>query len=266
MADATRIGFIGFGNMAQALAKGLISAGAVQPERVFVCAKHPDKVRRAAQAFGVRACRDAVETVDSAEIVVIAVKPHVVAEVLEPVKERLRGKIVVSVVAGYPFERYEALLPPGIHHLSTMPNTPVAVGEGIIICENRHSLSEEEYRLVEKLFSRIALVQLVETRLMDIAGTLSGCGPAFVCLFVEALADAVVKHGLPRDLSYRLAAQMVAGTGKLQLATGEHPGAMKDAVCSPGGMTIAGVAALEHKGLRSAVISAVDAVAALKKA
>ena len=144
--------------------------------------------------------------------------------------------------------------------MSTIPNTPVSIGEGIIIAENRHSLSNEEYQLVEELFSKIALLQFVDSKQLSIAGTLSGCGPAFTSMFIEALADAAVKHGLTREISYKLASQMVAGTGKLQIATGKHPGEMKDAVCSPGGTTIVGVATLERKGLRSAVIDAIDAI------
>lgn len=255
-----RLGFIGFGNMAQAMAQGLLRKEALKAEQIYACAKDWEKLCRNTRDQGMHPCRGAREVAEHADIVVVAVKPYMIADVLPPIKDILQKKIVVSVAAGYPFEKYEGILLPGTHHLSTIPNTPVSIGEGIIICEKRHSLTEEEYRLVEALFSRIALVQSVETAQLSIAGTLSGCGPAFVSMFLEALADAAVLHGLPRALSYRLAAQMTAGTGKLQLASGCHPGAMKDAVCSPGGTTIVGVAALERKGLRSAVIDAIDAI------
>lgn len=260
MPERIKIGFIGFGNMAQALADGLLCKGAAQPEQLYVCAKDWDKLCRNAQARGVHPCRDARELAEAADLVVIAVKPYLVEEVIAPIREVLQGKIVVSVVAGFPFARYESILLPGTHHLSTLPNTPVAVGEGVIICESLHSLSPEEYRAFESLFSQIAIVQLVDTPQMSVAGTIAGCGPAFAAIFLEALADAAVLHGLPRALSYRLASQMLAGTGKLQLETGAHPGAMKDAVCSPGGTTIVGVVALERGGMRAAVIDAVDAV------
>ena len=182
-------------------------------------------------------------------MVIVAVKPHLIEEVLSPVRGQLADKAVVSVAAGWPFERYEALLP-GTRHLSTMPNTPVRVCAGVFLLEEKHSLTPEEY----------VLVQPVESRLLGIAGTLSGCGPAFVSMFIEALGDAGVKHGLPRAMAYRLAGQMVAGTGRMQVETGAHPGAMKDAVCSPGGTTIVGVAELERGGMRAAVINAVDAI------
>ena len=183
-----------------------------------------------------------------------------ISQVVQPVKEALGKKLVISVAAGYPFDRLEQDLAPGTHHLSTVPNTPVSVGEGVIICEEKHSLTAEEYRLVQALFAPLGLMQPVETHLMGIAGTVSGCGPAFVSMFIEALGDAGVMHGLPRATAYRLAGQMVAGTGKLLVEQGAHPGTMKDAVCSPAGTTIVGVAALERKGLRSAVIDAVDAI------
>ncbi len=265
MNERVRVGFIGFGNMAQALAQGLIRTGAIPPDRVYACAKHRDKLQAAAQALGVRPCADAAELAEAADIVVIAVKPHLVADVIVPIRERLCGKIVVSAAAGYDFERYEALLAPGTAHLSIMPNTPVAVGEGVILCESRHSLSDEDYAVVHGLFSRIGLVEQVDTGLMAVGCAVCGCGPAFVCLFLEALADAAVKHGLPREAAYRLAGRTLAGTARLQTVSNVHPAVMKDAVCSPGGLTIAGVAALEHKGLRSAVIAAVDAVMEPKK-
>ena len=260
MENGKKIGFIGYGNMAQAMAEGLMRTGAVCGEQLFACARDWEKLRRNTEPKGIHPCRDARETVLASDIVVIAVKPYLVEEVTAPVRELLREKIVLSVAAGMPFEAYEKILLPGTHHLSTLPNTPVAVGEGIIICESRHSLTPEEYRQVEEIFSHIGLLQAVDTKQMSIAGTISGCGPAFVSMFLEALADGAVLHGLPRPLAYRLASQMVAGTGKLQLETGTHPGAMKDAVCSPGGTTIVGVAALERGGLRSVVIDAVDAV------
>ena len=262
MLDAknVKIGFIGFGNMAQALAAGLLLRQAVQPGQLYACAKNWEKLRGNTEPRGMHPCRDAAELVNSCDLVVVAVKPYLVADVLAPVKEQLAGKIVVSVAAGKPFAAYEEILAPGTHHLSTVPNTPISVGEGVIACESRHSLSEEEWALFCDIFGKAALVVPVDTAQLSIAGTLAGCGPAFAAMFIEALADGAVKQGLPRALAYQLASQMVVGTGKLQLATGAHPGAMKDAVCSPGGTTIVGVAALERRGFRGAVIDAIDEI------
>ena len=144
--------------------------------------------------------------------------------------------------------------------LSTIPNTPIAVGAGVIACEQRHSLTDEQLQTFENLFGRIALIEWVDGKLLSTASSIAGCGPAFAAMFLESLGDAGVKHGLPRATAYRLAAQMMMGTAKLHLETGTHPGAMKDAVCSPGGTTIKGVAALEKDGFRGCVIDAIDAI------
>lgn len=254
------IGFIGFGNMAQAIAEGWIQKNTVAADRMYACARNWDKLCRNAQKYGIHGCKSVEETVAQSDVVIVAVKPYLVEEVLTPVKETLKGKVLISVAVNFPYEKFEEFLSPGTHHLSTLPNTPVAVGEGIILCEEQHSLTKEEFALVRELFEAIALVEVVDAGHIGIAGTLSGCGPAFAAMFLEALSDGAVLHGLPRELSYKLASQMVVGTGKLQLATGRHPGSMKDGVCSPGGTTIVGVSTLERKGFRSAVIDAIDAV------
>lgn len=255
-----KIGFIGFGNMGKALAEGFVQSGALRPEQIGACARDWEKLCDYAQQAGFRPFAGADEVAAFADVIVVAVKPHLVESVLLPVKELLVGKIVVSVVAGYTFDKYEAILASGTHHLSTIPNTPVAVGEGIVVCERHHSLSDSEWTEVDALFAHVGRVMVVDTPLLDIAGTICGCGPAFVCLFMESLADAAVKHGIPRADAYGMVSQMIVGAGKLQLATGRHPGVMKDAVCSPGGTTIVGVAELERKGLRAAVIDAVEAI------
>lgn len=256
----TTIGFIGFGNMAQAMAQGLVEHCGVDGARITACAAHFDKLQRNAARLGVNAARDAEAVAEASDMVVIAVKPHLVAEVVEPVRDALADKVVVSVAAGCYFDFYEQLLAAGTHHLSIIPNTPIAVGAGIVSAEKRHSLTAEEYAQFEALFSPIALIEPVDTKLMTEAMILAGCGPAFAAMFIEALGDAGVKYGLPRTTAYRLASQMLAGTAQLQLDSGQHPGAMKDAVCSPGGTTIKGVASLERDGFRAAVIGAVDAI------
>ena len=230
-----KIGFIGFGNMAQALAHGLVRGKAVEAGNIGACARDRAKLQRNTEPHGFRAFDDAASVAEFADIVVVAVKPYQVEAVVTPVRELLAEKIVVSVAAGVTFDDYERMLLPGTAHLSTVPNTPVSVCEGIVVCERRHSLSDAQWTSVEKLFSTLGSVIPMDTALLGISS-------------------------IPRADAYRMVSQMVAGTGKLQLATGQHPGVMKDAVCSPGGTTIVGVAELEHKGLRGAVIAAVDAV------
>lgn len=254
-----KIGFIGFGNMASALADGWLAVGAVPAQDLYACANRYGALCERTAARGMNACRDAAELVDAVDVVVVAIKPHLIEGVLAPLADALAQKTVLSVAAGWDCARYEALLP-GSHHLSTVPNTPVAIGEGVIACERTHTLTDAEHALVEGLLSRVGSVVEVESRLLSVAGTVGGCGPAFIAMVIESLGDAAVKHGIPRADAYRMVSQMVAGTAKLQLATGQHPGAMKDAVCSPGGTTIRGVAALERAGVRSAFIQAIDAI------
>ncbi|WP_102346095.1 pyrroline-5-carboxylate reductase [Bacillus sp. Marseille-P3661] len=257
-----RIGFIGFGNMAQALANGLVYKNAISPEQIYASAKNWDKLCENTMSKGFIPCRNSLELVEHVDMVVIAVKPNLVKEVITPIKEYLVDKIVISVVVNFTFDDYEEILAPNTHHLSTLPNTPVSIGDGIIVCETKSSLTAEEYDSFANLFSQIALIENVDTKNLGIAGTISGCGPAFTSMYIEALSDAAVLHGLPRDISYKLASKMVVGTGNLQLQSNTHPGVMKDEVCSPGGTTIVGVTTLERKGFRSSVI---DAIAEIQK-
>lgn len=258
--DTVTVGFIGYGNMARAIAQGFVRSGALTGEQLCACAKNWDKLCRSAQEDGIQACENAQEVAQRADIIILAVKPYLLESVTAPILPLLQKKVVVSVAAGYLFADFERFLAPGTQHVSTMPNTPVSVGEGVVLFESRHSLSEESCAVVKALFSQIALVQEIDSALFGIAGTITGCGPAFASMFLEALGDAGVKHGLPRTLAYKLAGQMLTGTGKLLVETGSHPAAMKDAVCSPAGTTIRGVAELERHGLRAAVIDAVDVI------
>ena len=243
-ADDCKIGFIGFGNLASAMADGWIASGTVPPANLYACASRYEALLERTDARGMNACQSAADLVDAVDVVVIAIKPHLIDEVLSPLAERLAAKPILSVAAGWDCARYEALLP-GTRHISTVPNTPV---------------SDDDYASVRALLDAFGSVVEVESRLLSVAGTVGGCGPAFIAMVIEALGDAAVKHGIPRADAYRMVSQMVAGTAKLQLETGAHPGVMKDAVCSPGGTTIKGVAALEQAGLRSAFIQAIDAI------
>lgn len=259
-AEQMKLGFIGFGNMGQAIAKGLISAGALEAQSISACAAHYDKLCKNAEALGIKACRNPKELLESCDTAVIAVKPYMLVEVLTPIVEELRSKTVISIAAGWDFEKYEALLLPGTHHISTLPNIPVSVGKGIFICESRHSLTEEEFDSFNTVFSKAALIETLPAAQYSAAGTLAGCGPAFTALYIEALADAAVKYGLTRPAAYRLAEQMCIGSAELLLQETMHPAVLKDKVCSPHGTTIRGISALERNAFRSAVIEAFDAI------
>lgn len=257
--SSTRIGFIGFGNMASAMADGLIRSGNAPAANLYACAGHPEALAQRTEARGMHACRDAAELLDAVDLAVVAIKPNVIEKVLPPVAEKLARTPFISVAAGWDCARYEQLLP-GTHHLSTVPNTPASICEGVIACESVSTLSEDEAALAHEMLASLGTVVEVGSSLLSVAGTVGGCGPAFIAMVIEALGDAAVKHGIPRATAYEMVSQMVAGTAKLQIETGMHPGVMKDAVCSPGGTTIRGVAELEAAGLRSAFIRAVDAI------
>lgn len=258
-ASTLRIGFIGFGNMAQALAKGLINYAGVDARHIYACAAHSVKLQANCERLGVCAKPSALEVVQACDMVVIAVKPHMVEEVVAPLSNSLQNKAVISVAAGLLNDFYNRVLGAEARHLSTIPNTPVSIGKGVIACEKEHTLTNEQWGAFKDIFGKIAIIEQVDGKLLNVASAVAGCGPAFAAMFIEALADGGVKNGLPRDTAYKLASQMLAGTAEMQLKTGTHPAALKDAVCSPGGTTIKGVAALEQAGFRNALISAVDA-------
>ena len=250
------IGFIGFGNMAQAMADGLLASQA--PQRLAATALHLDKLERNCQARGMHALGTLEEVVNFSVLIVLAVKPWQLADLLQPLAASLQGKIVVSIAAGKSFDDLEALIP-GTSHLTALPNLPVAVGQGLLICEEKHSLSQDQQASFEEIFGQIAEILYLPPDQFSAGATISGCGPAFTAMYVEALADVGVKHGLKRDLALSLAAKMTSGSGSL-LATGLHPAVLKDQVCSPGGTTIRGVIALERHGFRAAVTEAIDAI------
>ncbi|MBT1178241.1 pyrroline-5-carboxylate reductase [Bifidobacterium vespertilionis] len=265
MTTTPTIGFIGYGNMAQAIARGLVDAGVTSGERIVACAAHYDKLERTTAQVGARPLRTPAEVVAAADVVVVAIKPYQIEAVLGPLASALADpdKFVVSIAAGWDLAKYRALFgdaADGIHIQCTVPNTPMAVGKGVLVTEDEHTLTDGQTALFEALFGPISLIERVDAAHMTIAMAISGCAPAFTDMYMEALADAGVKYGLQRATAYRLAAKMVEGVGALYLATETHPGAMKDAVCSPGGTTIRGVSQLEKDGFRGAVIDAVDAI------
>ena len=244
------IGFIGFGNMAQAMADGLLTSGIVKGEQLYACARQWDKLCRNTEVRGMHACKNAMDTVQQCDIILLAVKPSQIDEAISTVKEQLQGKAVVSMAAGLFFDTYEQLLLPQTHHLSIIPNMPVSVCEGVILWEQR----------IEQLFSAIALIEKLESSQMTIGATVAGCGPAFAAMFIEAVGDGAVAYGLGREAAYRLCAQMMAGTAKQLIVNPQHPGQLKDRVSSPKGTTIQGVAELERLGFRNALISAIDRI------
>ena len=254
-----KLAFIGLGNMGRAICSGLIAGGAVAAEDVRGYAPHWDRLEAYARETGIAPCRSAQEAVEGADTVLIAVKPYVIEGVLAELRDALKGKALISVALGYDFARLRALVDESTRVQFVMPNTPAMVGAGVMLFEQASSLLPQERTEIMARFESLGVVEELPTHLMGIGGSVSGCGPAFCAMVIEALADAGVKYGLPRATAYRLASQTLAGTGKMQLATGQHPGAIKDGVCSPAGSTIRGVEALERAGLRAAMLDAIPA-------
>lgn len=257
-----KIGFIGGGNMASALIRGLLSSHAVEARAVRASDVHDARREELASKFGIETTDDNAAVADWADVIVIAVKPQIVDRVLAPIAGGVRdGDLVVSIAAGVPIEALEARLPSGTRVVRTMPNTAaIALAGATAIAPGTHA-QKADLEVAKALFAAVGRCVVLDESLLDAVTGLSGSGPAYVMLMIEALADGGVKVGLGRDVALLLAAQTVYGAAKLQLETGEHPGRLKDMVTSPGGTAIAGLHTLEAGGLRRTLIDAVEAAA-----
>lgn len=260
-----KIGFIGMGNMAQALAAGFLASGKITKEEIYAYAPNQEKLKGNAERIGFIPVSTIEELVRRSDVVVMACKPYQIEAVLGEIRSVLSGKALLSVAAGWSFENYHILLGENVRVQCIMPNTPAMVMEGVYLFEQEHSLQPEERELLIDLFSEMGMVEELPSSLMGIGGAITGCGPAFMDLIMEAYADAAVKYGIARETAYRLVSQTMLGSAALQMKTGSHPGVLKDAVCSPKGTTIRGVDALEHGGLRATCIDSVDAIMEYKK-
>ena len=254
-----KLGVIGAGNMGSAIIRGYIGNGA-DPQSVIVCGHHPERLEPMAAELGITLMSSAVELTEVSDVVLLAVKPKDAGKVLEEINPAFTpGKILVSIVAGKTMEDLAAVCPAAEKIIRVMPNTPALVRSGMTaLCWN-DSVGEEEFEAVKEIFEGIGRVQEVPENQMDAVTGLSGSGPAFVYLFIDALSDAGVLCGLTRAQALELAAQTVYGSARMVLETGTHPAALRDAVCSPGGTTIEGVRELEAGAFRSTVIEAVIA-------
>ncbi|TCD53535.1 pyrroline-5-carboxylate reductase [Alloscardovia theropitheci] len=259
---AHTIGFIGFGNMATAIVDGWRLAQKEVESRIVACAAHYDALVEKVEKRSVEACKTPKQVVEDSDIIIVAVKPYQIESIFAQFVDDIdwSDKLVISLAAGRLNDFWNKILPSQAHHISTIPNTPISVAQGIVVAESAHTLTDEQLSIVHELFDPIATLEFVDSEHLSVAGTLAGCGPAYAAMFIDALADAGVKHGLTRASAYRLASAMIQGTGALQLETGLIPAQIRDAVCSPGGTTIQGVASLEQTGFRGSIITAIDAV------
>ncbi len=262
-----KTGFLGGGQMAEAILAGALEAGVLKAENVTVTDVDAARLRALEQSYGVstlenRDGKGAAALAGQCGAVVLAVKPQYLKSALEGFGGCFGPDTpVLSIVGGVTLATLEALLPQS-PVLRVMPNTPMLVRRGCAGIAAGSRATRAQVALAQELFGAVGQSWLLEEKLIDPLTSVSGCGPAFACLFIEALADGGVEQGLPREVALQLAAQTLAGTAEMMLATNRHPGQLKDAVCSPAGGTIAGVHALESGGLRAAVM---DAVAAARR-
>lgn len=256
-----KIGLIGLGNMATAMIGGMLSRGLVKPADLIGSAKTRETAEKVRETYKITTVLDNAQVAREADILFLAVKPAFIAEVIEEIRTAVREEtIVVSIAAGWNLAGLAAAFGrPELKLVRCMPNTPAMVLEGCTgICLGDKVTAEEGERVMG-LFNAFGRAGIVPERLMDVVVGVSGSSPAYVFLFIEAMADAAVAGGMPRKQAYEFAAQSVLGSAKMVLETGMHPGQLKDMVCSPGGTTIEAVKVLEEKGFRGAVMDAVAA-------
>lgn len=255
-----KIGFIGCGNMASAMIGGIMKNQVAATGEIMASAKSEESRKRAEESLGISVTSSNKVVAEFADVLVLAVKPYYYEEVIEEIKDVVtEEKIVVSITPGKTLEWLEAKFGKKVKVVRTMPNTPALVGEGMsCVCGNTQ-VTPEELDKICFVFSGFGKTEIVTENLIDVVVGISGSSPAYVFMFIEAMADAAVAEGMPRAQAYRFAAQAVLGSAKMVMDIGKHPGELKDMVCSPKGTTIEAVGVLEQKGMRSAVFEAVRA-------
>ena len=253
-----KLGIIGFGNMAEAILGGILNGGFVVKEDVTVSGNDEAMLAKASEKYGVGVETDNKKVVNGSDVILLSVKPQILPDVIEEIKDVCsKDKLIISIVAGKTQKWIEDTFGCAHKVVRCMPNTPALVGEGCTgICFS-DLVTDEEKSYALQMFSCVGKAQEVPEKLMDVVVGVSGSAPAYVFMFIEAMADAAVEMGMPRKQAYDFAAQAVMGSAKLLLETGKHPGELKDMVCSPAGTTIAAVRVLEEKGMRAAVMDAV---------
>ena len=255
----SNIGFIGAGNMGYAMLKGALSS--ISPENVGVTDRSFDKAESIAQETGVRHFESNADCVKNCKYVVFSIKPQVYENVVDEIRKYVDdSKIIISLAPNVSMEMLNGMFGKNVRVVRLMPNTPALVGEGMTgYCYDDALFNEEEKTFLADLFNSFGKAVKVSEKIMSAVVCASGSSPAYVFMFIEALADSVVKYGMSRDDAYTFVAQTVLGSAKMVLESGEHPGVLKDRVCSPGGTTIRAVEKLEECGLRNALFKATEA-------
>ncbi len=260
MISGKRIGFIGAGNMAEALIKGLLQASVFPVSRISASDVDPARRRLIGTTYGITVEAENPEVAAKSDILLLAVKPQVMGEALASLKGSVTAEhLVISIAAGVPIAFLTRRLPPTSRIIRVMPNTPALVLQGASALAAGEHTTPEDVEAALTIFRAVGKAVVVSEHLLDAVTGLSGSGPAYIFIVIEALADAGVKMGLPRETAMLLATQTVLGAAAMALETGKHPGQLKDMVTSPGGTTLAGLHALESAGLRAAFLTAVEA-------
>ena len=253
-----KIGIIGCGNMGGAILYGALESGVLPRENAYVYDINPAMMDKA-RDWGVHLCADDEEVCRNSDLILLAVKPQNAAEALSQCKKAMNGKAMMSIVAGVTVERLRNMIDGVPRILRIMPNTPAMVFEGAFALCLDNDFAPEELNAAKEIYASIGVVEMIPEHLIDAVCGLSGGGPAYVAMFIEAMADGGVKQGLPRATAYRLAAQTCLGSARMLLDMNLHPGQLKDMVTSPGGTTIEGCEALEKGGMRAAVMECINA-------
>ena len=255
-----KVGFIGCGNMASAIIGGLINNANIKASEIIAADASEAAIKKASDNLNINTTLDNKEVASSSEVLFLSVKPQFYETVIAEIKDTISdNQIVVTIAPGKTLAWLAKRIGSNVKIVRTMPNTPALVGEGITaVCKNS-LVNEEEFSYIMSLLKSFGLAEEISENLMDVVVSVSSSSPAYVFMFIEAMADAAVLDGMPRDKAYKFAAQAVLGSAKMVIETGKHPGELKDMVCSPAGTTIAAVRVLEEKGFRSSVIEAMKA-------
>lgn len=264
--SSMKLGFIGTGNMAGAIMGGIIKNQIFRPEEIIGADIAPEGRERVQGNYGINVTADNREAAEKSEVLILSVKPQYYAETIAEIRDCVSDdQLVITIAPGKTLAWLEEQFGKPVKIVRTMPNTPALVGEGMTAaCVNQY-VTEEEKLYALKILSSFGKVEFVAEHLIDAVVAVSGSSPAYVFMFIEAMADAAVSEGMPRPQAYQFAAQAVYGSAKMVMETGKHPGELKDMVCSPAGTTIEAVRVLEERGFRSAVIEAMKTCADISR-
>ena len=262
-----QVGVIGAGNMGEALINGLLHGQVCKPEQIFCSDVRPERQKEIRQVYGVKVTSRNIEVVKQSEILILAVKPQVMKPVIGEIAKYIDlSKLVISIAAGVPLSAIESCAEKELRLIRVMPNICVSVREGVSAIAAGKHVEKEDLMIAKTIFDSVGKSLFIGENLLDAVTGLSGSGPAYIFLIIDALADAGVRVGLARNDALILASQTILGAAKMLIETGEHPGKLKDMVTSPGGTSIAGLHALEEGGLRATLMNAVEAATQRSKA